>query len=58
MISEEQQKEILSLCIQKDGGLFNLGWYIGWDTTSETATLDGQFTADDLEAIADRKSVV
>jgi hypothetical protein len=35
-----------------DGGLYNLGWYLGWNPGAEEATLDGVFTARDLEAIA------
>jgi len=38
--------------IQPDGGLFNLGWYLAWTVGEDTATLDGSFTADDLDAIA------
>lgn len=32
--------------------LYSGGWYLSVDTGDETATLDGEFTADDLEAIA------
>jgi hypothetical protein len=52
MITEEQQKEILSRCLQEDGSLFNLGWYVAWSPDRKDATLDGSFTADHLEAIA------
>lgn len=38
--------------IQEDGGLFNLGWYLGWNANSREATLDGRFNAADLRAIA------
>ena len=38
--------------IQPNGGLYSLGWYLHWNVGSNTATLDGEFTADDLEAIA------
>ena len=34
------------------GGLFSLGWYLHWDKSDDFATLDGEFTADELEAIA------
>lgn len=40
-------------CITKDGGLFNLGWYLSWSYGEERATLDGEFTAKDLRDIAD-----
>lgn len=42
----------VNAAVQPDGGLYNLGWYLGWNVGSDTATLDGVFTADDLEAIA------
>jgi hypothetical protein len=32
--------------------LFSLGWYLGVGANDEKATLDGEFTADELEAIA------
>ncbi len=38
--------------IQPDGGLYDLGWYLSWNVGDDTATLDGIFSADDLEAIA------
>lgn len=40
--------------IQPDNALFCLGWYLAWthDTNPEKATLDGDFSADELEAIA------
>ena len=39
--------------VQPDGGLFDLGWYLAWSPGHDTATLDGEFTADDLIAIAE-----
>lgn len=35
-----------------DGSLYGLGWYLSWDKGDEYAVLDGRFTADELEAIA------
>lgn len=38
--------------IAKDGGLYDLSWYLCWHPgVEEGARLDGEFTADDLEAI-------
>lgn len=36
----------------KRGGLYSLGWYLAYTDGQEHATLDGTFTARDLEAIA------
>lgn len=52
-MSVEAAKKRLKAFIQKDGGLYDLGWYLSYTPGSnDTATLDGYFTADDLEAIA------
>ncbi len=48
----EEAKKRLSAYITKDGGLFDLGWYLAWDHGRGEATLDGSFTAEDLMAIA------
>lgn len=40
-------------CIAADGGLYNLGWYLGWSVGEREAVLDGRFTADDLRSIAE-----
>jgi len=34
------------------GGLHSLGWCLDWGIHDDTATLDGEFSADELEAIA------
>lgn len=39
--------------IQEDGGLYDLGWYLGWTPGDEEAVLDGRFSAAELRAIAD-----
>lgn len=44
--------------IQPDGGLYDTSHdashdYLKWKPGDDTATLDGDFTADELEAIAD-----
>ena len=53
-MSYEDAKEHLRAqeAVSEDGGLFNLGWYLGWEPGKEIATLDGTFTAKDLFAIA------
>lgn len=38
--------------IHEDGHLYDLGWYLCWWPDEEKACLDGEFTADELEAIA------
>jgi hypothetical protein len=44
--------ERLKKHIMPDGGLFSLGWYLLWHPNDPEACLDGDFTADDLLAIA------
>lgn len=44
--------------LQPNGGLFSgslydLGWYLAWTTGHKVATLDGEFTAQQLRDIAD-----
>lgn len=51
-MTPERRAELLKHMLQPDGSLANLGVYIGWEVGDERATLDGHFTADDLEAIA------
>ena len=51
-MDEAKAREILGDAINPDGGLYNLGWYLGWPPGNADATLDGSFTADDLDAIA------
>jgi hypothetical protein len=38
--------------IQPDGGLYDAGTFIAWKCGDRRATLDGEFTADELAAIA------
>lgn len=40
-------------CKESDGSLYNLSWYLSWKTGSNEAVLDGEFTANDLIAIAE-----
>lgn len=51
-MNEQRAREILKGDIQPDGSLSNGGWYLAWTPTRDHAVLDGQFNADDLEAIA------
>lgn len=37
---------------QENGGLYSLGWYLSWEVGQKKATLDGEFTADELAEIA------
>lgn len=50
-MTEDQAAEILKEAIKPSGGLYNLGWYLDW-SGQKTAVMDGEFTADQLEAIA------
>ena len=52
-MTEDEARELLSDSIQTDGSLDNLSLYLYYmPGEGLTATLDGDFTADDLEAIA------
>jgi len=52
-MDEVKVKEILRPNVfSDDGGLYDLGWYLAWNTNHKDACLDGDFTADELEAIA------
>jgi len=50
-MEEDEVRELLNGAIAHNG-LYSLGWYLGWSYGDDEATLDGEFTADDLEAIA------
>ena len=51
-MNEGKARKILGDDIQKDGGLYSLGWYLSWSPDRDIACLDGEFSTDDLEAIA------
>ena len=55
-MDEQRVRELIKPnVIQDDNSLYDIGWYISWlnDTSNDdTVTLDGGFTADELEAIA------
>lgn len=49
----EAAKEHLAEVIQPNGDLDSLGWYLYWSKQAPAfATLDGEFSAEDLLAIA------
>lgn len=45
--AKEHLKDVI-----EDDGLHSLGWYLAYTNGNSKATLDGEFTAEDLEAIA------
>lgn len=49
-MDEQRAREILEGAIRPDNSLSNGGWYLYWNGGG--AALDGDFCADDLEAIA------
>jgi hypothetical protein len=57
MMDEAKATEILTDCIEAGcppvkNQLHSLGWYLSWNPGDEQATLDGDYSAEDLEAIA------
>lgn len=50
--SESLMHETLSDIIKPSKGLYSLSWYLSWEPGDSTATLDGEFSASDLECIA------
>lgn len=52
MTLDEARQHLAGSIDSRDGRLFSLGWYLSWFPGDEYACLDGDFTADDLEAIA------
>jgi hypothetical protein len=51
-MNDPEARELLGDAIKSDNGLHSLGWYLAWTPGDKAAVLDGQFTADELEAIA------
>jgi len=54
-MNEEKAREILREgVIQPDNSLDDFGWYLAWPSAEgpRAGSLDGRFTADELEAIA------
>lgn len=52
MTFDEAKVVLEGIISPKDGGLYDLGWYIAWTPGRKDATLDGVFTAKELRAIA------
>ena len=50
-MNEESARDVLGDSIKKDNSLFNCGWYLDWPNFNNTVTMDGEFTAKDIEAI-------
>ena len=48
----DEAKALLGDTVQSDGRLYDQGWYCRFTPGDRTAILDGDFDADDLEAIA------
>lgn len=48
----EEASKILGEAIEKNGNLYSANPYIIWGITGDQVTLDGEFTAQELEAIA------
>jgi hypothetical protein len=51
-VSQEEKQEVLD-CLAPNGDLYSLGWFLRWWKGAKEATLDGDFTATHLRAIAD-----
>lgn len=51
-MDEKRAREILAEYITEEGGLASISLYMGWTPGEDTACLDDNFTADQLEAIA------
>jgi len=53
-MNEEEAKSIIGLeSIRADNSIYNLGWYVAWDSAMpHSICLDGNFAADYLEALA------
>jgi len=51
-MNEQQAREILGDYDKNEGWFTNISEYVEWFQQNEKAALDGEFTADQLEAIA------
>jgi hypothetical protein len=47
------QHQIIKESLQPDGGLYWLAGYLSWNAGDRKVTIDGDFTPDELRAIAD-----
>ena len=48
-----EQHQIIKNSLQPDGGLYWLRGYLSWNVGGRRVTIDGDFTPDELSAIAD-----
>ena len=51
-MNEQKAREILGTTIQPDNSLYCLGQYIAWHPDSKEATLDAEFTIEEITAIS------
>lgn len=51
-MNEKTAREVLAKVIQPDGSLRSMDWYIDWTPGHQTVSLDGNFSARALEAVA------
>lgn len=51
MITDREKYPLIAGAIKEDG-LYDIGWYLGYTNGEISATLDGKFTARDLQEIA------
>jgi hypothetical protein len=47
------QHQIIKDSLQPDGGLYWLAGYLSWNVGDRKVTIDGDYTAEELKAIAD-----
>lgn len=51
-MNKEKAEKTLSKAIKEGGHLYNIYWYLDWEVGDHSASLDGRFTPEQLEAIA------
>jgi hypothetical protein len=52
------QHQIIKDSLQPDGGLYWLAGYLSWNVGDRKVTIDGDFTPDELRAIADHMDLL
>jgi hypothetical protein len=53
-----KQHQIIKDSLQPDGGLYWLAGYLSWNVGDRKVTIDGDYTAEELRAIADHMGKV
>ena len=53
-----KQHQIIKESLQPDGGLHWLAGYLSWNVGDRKVTIDGDYTAEELRAIADHMDKV